>query len=210
MNITPIAGYPYNLKDVILSNIGASFFADYGIVNAVNSDKTINVVHATIPVLINGTTLPATQTYNVEVLYPASGSFGMNWELQAGDGVLLIGLKDYVETTKDIAEPTEAPNIFMHYVQNTMKAIPLQSVTAPKVTINVVGSDLEINNTNTGGLIKIANASKSLEPVLKSLIEHIRDLTSTPASSGSPVSLSPATIALLNADIASLDLLLKA
>ena len=210
MDISGIAGLPYNLKDVILSNIGATFFADYAIIDSVNSDKTINVVHATIPVLINGTVLPKTQTNNIEVLYPASAAFGMNWQLVKGDGVLLVGLKDYVDSTNGIVEPTEAPNVFMHYVQNTMKAIPLQSVTAPKVTINVVGSDLEINNMNTGGLIKIANASKSLRTLLDTLIGHVRDLTTTNCVSGAPVALSPETIALLNTDIANFDLLLKA
>jgi hypothetical protein len=205
MDISGIAGYPYNLKDIILSNIGASFFADYGIIDAVNSDNTINVIHAAIPVSINGDVMDVNKTNNIEVLYPASTAFGMNWPLAKGDGVLLVGLKDYVDTTNGIVEPTEAPKVFMHYVQNTMKAIPLQSVTAPKITINAVGSDLEIINSNTGGLIKIANATKSLKTHL-SMMETALSTFMGPTSQAaitaggsSSASLAAAIVALMTA-----------
>jgi hypothetical protein len=208
--INPIASFPYNDLDIIKSVIGATFFADYGIISQVNDDDTINVTHSALAVLINGTVLPKTETYNVEVLYPASAAFGQKWPLAVGDGVLLIGLKNYVETTNGIAEPEEAPTSFPHYTQNTMKAIPLQSVTAPKVTIVVNGTDLELVNSNSGGKFKIANTSKSLETVLENLINHISNLVTLPCSNGSPTSLNPATQANLAQDIADMKLLLKA
>ncbi len=210
VEINPLASFPYNDLDIIKSVIGATFFADYGIITKVNSDDTINVTHSALAVLINGTILPKTETYNVEVIYPASASFGQNWPLAVGDGVLLIGLKNYVDTTNGIIEPTEAPTAFPHYTQNTMKAIPLQSVTAPKITINVNGIDLEINNTNAGGLIQIKNAAKSLETILENVLNHISGLTTINCVVGAPVTLSPASIALFTQDIADLKLLLKA
>lgn len=208
--ITSTTSLPYNFRDVVKSIIGGTFFSDYAIISAVNSDETINVVHSTLPVKINGKILNKRETRNIEVLYPASASFGQKWPLSIGDGVLLIGLKNYVDTTNGIVEPTEAPTSFPHYTQNTMKAIPLQSVTAPKVTINVNGIDLEINNTNTGGLIQIKNAAKSLESILENLITHISGLTTTNCVSGSPVTLNPATITNLSQDLADVKLLLKA
>ena len=203
-------GMPVNEVDIIHSIIDSSFFADYGIVSTVNSDDTINVTHATLPVYYDGNALEKRETYNVEVIYPAGYNMGIKWPIKVGDGVLLIGLKNYIESTNGILEPTDKPDVSVHYTQNTMKAIPLQSVTAPKITISTDGKDLSINNTATLGLIQIKNAAKSLETILENILTHISGITTTNCVVGSPVVLNPATIALFTQDIADLKLLLKA
>jgi hypothetical protein len=209
--ISQLSGLNYTETDIIKSLIGLSFIADYGIVKKVNSDKTIDVTHAAMGQLINGNDMPTTETRNIEVIFPASHDFGMTWPIKVGDGVLLIGLKDAVATTKDIKEPTAPPNEFLHYSQNTIKAIPFQTVTSPKVTINVTsGGNLEIQNTNVGGLIQIKNSSKSLFTVLNNLITHLSSLTTINCVVGAPVTLSPATIAQLTIDAADLAALLEA
>ena len=136
-DISQLTGLNFNTADIINSIIGISFIADYGIIDQVNSDKTINVSHAVMSVLRNGKDLPVTTTKNIEVLWPASANFGMKWPLKAGDGVLLIGLRNFIDTTKSIKKPTNGPTEFMHYTQDTMKAIPLQSVDSPKNTIEI-------------------------------------------------------------------------
>ena len=209
VDISQISGFVSNDRDVIQSVISQTFFADYAIVDSVNSDKTINVVHSALPVLINGVVLPQTKTNKVEVLYPASASMGLKWELAKGDGVLLIGMKDYVPTTNGIAEPTKAPEAFLHYTQNTMKAIPLQSVTSPKVYIQINGTDLEIKNTNSGGLIQIANATKSLKDHLSMMENALSTFmgatsqASISAGAASSASLAAAIVALMTAYSAS-------
>lgn len=148
-DISQLMGFRYNQRDIIESVIDSRFFADYGIVDKDNGDGTVDVVHATLPVLIDGTVQNANKTSKVELLYPASASFGIKWPIAQGDGVLLIGLKDYVSTSKDIQQPTEAPQEFLHYVQNTMKAIPLQQVEAPKVFIEIdTNQNIKVKNDN--------------------------------------------------------------
>ena len=62
---------------------------------------------------------------------------------------------------------------------------------------------------DNAGKVKVSNASRSLYTTLKTLVEHLRDLTTVNCVSGSPVTLSPASIALLNADLSALGQLLK-
>ena len=61
-DISQLTGLQYNQKDIINQNIAASFIADYGIVTAVNDVKPIDVVHAVMLSLVNGVTLPTTET----------------------------------------------------------------------------------------------------------------------------------------------------
>lgn len=207
--LSQLTGLQYNDRDVIESLIGQSFFADYGVITKINADKTVNVTHAVMMQLIDGTALPVTKTNNIEVIYPASASAGLAWPMTVGDGVLLIGLKNYVKSTANIQAPTAPPSEFPHYTQNTMKAIPLQSVSAPKFQIKITDTnDIEITST-TSGKYKIANSSKSLYTVLNSILTHITSLTTTNCVVGAPVVLSPATIANLNQDAIDLALLLK-
>jgi len=209
-DISQVTGIQYNQRDIIQSVINGTFFADYGIVKEVNADKTITVTHAVLSVLINGIPLPQTETHYVEVLYPASANYGNKWPLQIGDGVLLIGLKNYVDSTNGIESPTIPPRQFPHYTQNTMKAIPLQSVDSPKVSINVTDAgNLEIQNNNTGGLIQVKNSTKSLATILTNLATHLRDMTTINCVAGAPVTLSPASIALVAQDILDISLLLE-
>jgi len=208
--ISELSGLNYTQSDILRSVVNSAFIADYGIVKQVNSDKTINVTHAVQGQLINGASMANTETRNVEVIFPASASFGQTWPIAVGDGVLLIGLRDAVPSTSGIQAPTAPPNEFLHYNQNTLKAIPLQTVSSPKVTINVTsGGNLEIQNTNVGGLIQLKNSSKSLFTVLNNLITHISGLTTINCVVGSPVTLNPATIAQLTTDAADLAALLE-
>jgi hypothetical protein len=229
--LSQLTGLNYSQSDIVRSIINQTYIIDYGIVKTINSDKTIDVTHAVKSVLINGVDMPVTVTKNIEVLFPASYEFGIKWPMKTGDGVILLGLKDAVAETSGIVEPTNAPGEFLHYCQNTMKAIPLQAVSSPKVSLDVSsGGDLEIKNTNTSGKITIKttgsgdietvagtgklqlkNGSKSLFTILNNIATHTKSIatnlqsaTTIPAVPGTPLTFNPATIALFTTDAGNL------
>ena len=45
-------------KDLIINILNNFFIVDYGYINKVNPDKTVNITHAAKPVLLDGTELP--------------------------------------------------------------------------------------------------------------------------------------------------------
>jgi len=198
--INQLAGLQYNIGDIIRQTIAQSFIVDYGIVKAVNSDKTVDVTHAVRGQYIDGTAVPLTVSTAVEVIFPGSASAAITWPIAVGDGVLLVGLKQFVSSTKGIAIPSQPPSDFPHYNQETLKAIPLQNISAPAFTISV----------DSSGLAQIKNTSKSLFTILNNIISHVSGLTTINCVVGSPVTLNPATIAQLTVDAADLALLLKA
>jgi hypothetical protein len=69
-----------------------------------------------------------------------------------------------------------------------------------------VKARVELDNA---GKVKISNATKSLKAILDGIIDHLSSLTTINCVSGAPVALSPATIAQLAQDKASLAALLK-
>lgn len=111
-------------KDLIINILSNFFIVDYGYINKVNADKTINVTHATKPVLMDGTELPETTTDNVEVLTISGAGFSIQWDYKAKDKVLLLGLKDYIPRVEDVSK-AEVAKAFIHYDRATIKAIPL-------------------------------------------------------------------------------------
>lgn len=190
-------GFAYDMRKLINSIIGGKFFADYAIVTSINADETVNVTHAVNGELLDGTPLPPTVTNNVEVLYPTSTNFGMRWDISVGDRVLLIGLQNTMSVTDSIPN---LPSDFLHYVQSTMKAIPLGiSQTPPLVQINV-----------DAGKLQIKNAAQSLYTVMNNLREALNTFSGATAQASitsggaSSVSLAAAIVALmatLNASI---------
>jgi hypothetical protein len=152
-------------RDLIKSIIASRFIVDFGIVVAVSADKTqVDVRHAVQPKLFKAQ-LPATVTKGVEVLWPASAAVAIQWDLAAGDTVLLVGLKDYVKTVKVSAPATT--DVGLHYTQETMKAIPMGEYGTPaQVTIN-----------GSGGLLQIKTAAASLYTIIQTLIQGIQGAT---------------------------------
>ena len=111
-------------RDLIESIISNFFIVDYGIIKEVNADKTINVLHAKKLKTMDGVTLEAMETKNIEVLTLSGAGFALVWDIQKGDKVLLLGLKTPVEKTADITTPEETTSC-LHYSRETLKALPL-------------------------------------------------------------------------------------
>jgi len=164
--INELAGLQYNLSDIIRQTISNTYIVDYGIVKTVNADKTVDVTHAVQGEYIDGTPMSLTVTRSVEVIFPGSAGMAITWPIAVGDGVLLVGLKQFVKSTNGIAVPSNPPKEFPHYNQDTLKAIPLQNVTSPAFQFNVDAS----------GLAQIKNASKSLFTILDSFDSHMSTL----------------------------------
>ena len=75
-------------QDLITAILQSFFIVDYGYINKVNADKTVNVTHAAKSVMIDGTELPETTTDNVEVLTLSGAGFSIKWDYKAADKVL--------------------------------------------------------------------------------------------------------------------------
>lgn len=119
-----LKGLKYTDRDLIESILNSYFIVDYGFISTVNADGTIDVTHARKGVTRDGEELPEYLTKKIEILTLSWGGLSIELKPEKGDGVLLVGLKDYVKTVKGINQ-AEAPKAFIHYTRDTMKAIPL-------------------------------------------------------------------------------------
>lgn len=122
--MTTVQAMSLSEKDVITSIINSFYFVDYGYINQVNSDKTVNVTHANKTVMIDGTELNETITNNIEVLTVCGAGFAVSFDYKANDKVLLLGLKDYIPNVANVKK-AEVPSSFVHYDRATLKALPL-------------------------------------------------------------------------------------
>jgi hypothetical protein len=168
-------------RDLIKSIIASRFFVDFGIVQAVSADKTqVDVKHAIQPKLF-GTQLQTTVTKGVELLWPASAAMAIQWDIAAGDTVLIVGLKDFVKTV-NVSSPAPT-DVGLHYTQETMKAIPMGEYGTPaQVTIN-----------GSGGLLQIKTAAASLYTIIQNLIQGIQGATIVCPPGGGTVYLTDVT-----------------
>ena len=140
-------------RDLIESIINSYFFIDYGTITKVNSDKTVNVQHAKIPVLENGKKLKALQSNNIELLTLSGENFSFNAGTKEGDKVLLLGLKDYIEKVSDVSGAGEQ-SAYVHYKRDSLKAFPLCTFNGEaKVTVTVEDDTLKLDGKDNGGLV---------------------------------------------------------
>lgn len=117
-------GEQYTERTLIESILASHYIVDYGFIKSVNPDKTIDVTHAKQLKTLDGQSLKATVTKNVEVLTLCGGGFSFTFDYKKGDKVLLLGLKDYVPKVEDVTSATET-TAYLHYTRETIKAIPL-------------------------------------------------------------------------------------
>jgi hypothetical protein len=197
-------------RDVIEAIIGATFIADFGVVSAwpstVGNKTKVDVQHAIKPKIVGVQVADPTETKGVEILWPGGGGqFSQEWDLAVGDPVLLIGLKDFVDTVA--SGLPSIPDWPMHYTQETMKAIPVGAFKA--------GSAVAM--TVSGGLVQLKNASASLYTILNNLMSAINTFSNAAAQGAittggaSSVALASAInvlLAAMNASIVSVTTLL--
>lgn len=156
-------------KDLIESILASHYIIDYGFIKKVNADDTIDVTHAKQLKTLDGKTLPATVTTNVEVLTIAGGGFSIKFDYKKGDKVLLLGLKDYIPKVEEVTSASET-TAFLHYTRETLKAIPLCVFNdKAKVTVQVEDGTMKVDtqdkielNGNSKQFVTWAELNKAL------------------------------------------------
>lgn len=193
-------------RQVIQSVIAEAFFADYGIVRAVNGNVTVDVEHAIRAVTRAGIqatsqVLDPTISKEVELLFPMMGGLSIEGTVNVGDGVLLIGLRGLLSSTVGITE-SKAPAEFWHYSQQTLKAIPLAGISTASVQFG-----------ESTGKAFLRNSSASLYTIMSDLYSALNTFatTSSSATTAPQIAAAAATLVTALAPInASINALLEA
>lgn len=174
-------GEQYTDRTLIESILASHYIVDYGFIKSVNPDKTIDVTHAKQLKTLDGESLKATVTKNVEVLTLCGGGFSFTFDYKKGDKVLLLGLKDYVPKVEDVTSATET-TAYLHYSRETIKAIPLCVFNSDaKATIEVKDGTIAING-NTKHFVTWEDLNMALNTFLGLLNAH----THSAGGSGTP------------------------
>lgn len=174
--------------DVIRRVVSSMYFVDYGIVDKVNSDGTVDVKHAKKIRLGNGKDIePFTLTPSIEVLSLSSAEFSLTIPVTKGDRVMLFGLKNVLRTV-NVTSPSKQETLD-HYSQETLKALPL---CLPSTSSKVI---VEVDN----GKMVLKNQVNSLKTVLDELLDALTTgWLSINCVVGAPVTPSPSTLTALN------------
>lgn len=133
------AASPRNtVRSLIERVIAGKMIVGYGIVRAVNSDKTLTVEDLAYDAFGVGTTVD-----RISVLWPASQSVGVTWDVKIGDHVLLLGLRRQYDLKAKRAEEKSPLNSYTKLV-----ALPIGlSVSNAVFKINVKASEVKIDSS---------------------------------------------------------------
>ena len=192
MRNTMIENTAFSDRDMITRLLTSFYIIDYGFVNKVNADGSVNVTHAKKHETLEGIKLPETVTSNLEVLTLSGKGFSVQWDIQAGDQVLLLGLKDYVPQVNKVTRATDQ-EAFIHYTRDTMKAFPLSVFNnQAKVVVKAHGGTLSIDtekkielNGNTSHLVTYEELAQALNTFMTALNSHTHSFSGT-GSVGTP------------------------
>lgn len=183
-------------KSLIESILASHYIVDYGFIKSVNPDKTIDVTHAKQLKTLDGKSLKATVTKNVEVLTLCGGGFSFTFDYKKGDKVLLLGLKDYVPKVEDVTSATET-TAYLHYSRETIKAIPLCVFNdGAKATVQVENGTMKVDtqgkielNGNSKQFVTWAELNQALTQFTTALVSHTHNITSPGNPSGPAVGI---------------------
>jgi hypothetical protein len=156
-----------NTQDIIEN----TFISDYGIVKVVNGDGTVDVSHAVIRSLKDGTSLGETVSHSIQVLWPVTGQMSVSSKLTVGDFVLLIGMKHYIDLSKFSAP--EKQTSYIGYTKETMKALPMA----------VVSNTAQVQLYAENGKLVIKNDTQSLKSALDALTSALNAFSNATARS---------------------------
>ena len=179
-------GEQYTERTLIESILASYYIVDYGFIKSVNPDKTIDVTHAKQLKTLDGQSLKATVTKNVEVLTLCGGGFSFTFDYKKGDKVLLLGLKDYVPKVKDVTSATET-TAYLHYSRETIKAIPLCVFNGEaKATVVVKDGKIELNG-NSKQFVTWAELNTALQGLISALNSHTHSNGNEGSPTGAPI-----------------------
>lgn len=200
-----------NEADLITSILSSFFIVDYGYINKVNPDKTVNITHACLPVLEDGTELGETTTDNVEVLTISGAGFSLQWDYKPKDRVLILGLKDYIKSVADV-EKAEAPKAYFHYNRSTIKVVPL-SLFSDEAKVKIVVEDgsftvtaedkVNLDGSDNGGVVIAQELTTQLGYLTQRVDTIINALQNAPTAAEDGGAAYKAGIASILATIAN-------
>ena len=184
MRSTMIENTAFSVRDMITGLLSSFYILDYGFVNKVNADGSVNVTHAKKHETLEGIKLPETTTNNIEVLTLSGAGFSVVWDIQPGDQVLLLGLKDYVPQVGKVTRATDQ-EAFIHYTRDTMKAFPLSVFNKDaKVVVQVDKGTLKVDtekkielNGNTSHLVTYEELNTALQDMWTLIKGHGHSVT---------------------------------
>ena len=140
-------GQKYTEKTLIESILCSFYILDYGYIQKINADKTVDVVHAKRIKMLDGTNLQPTISKQIEMLTLSGGGFSFSFDYKKGDKVLLLGLKNYIPKVEEVTSASETKT-YQHYSRETMKALPLALFNEDaKVTVAIEDGDAAIKVT---------------------------------------------------------------
>ena len=179
-------GQRYTDRTLIESIVSSFFILDYGFIKTVNADKTVDVTHAKQLKTLDGKSLPATVTKNVEVLTIAGGGFSIKFDYKKGDKVLLLGFKNYVPKVDEVTSATETTT-YLHYSRETLKAIPLCIFNDDaKVTVQVEDGTMKVDtqdkielNGNDKQFVTYAELDDALQDLWTKIKTHTHPVSTT-------------------------------
>ena len=183
----------YTERTLIESVLSSFYILDYGIIKTVNTDKTIDVVHAKKLKMLDGTELQQTVTHNVEVLTLAGSGFSIQFDYKKGDKVLLLGLKNYIPKVKDVASASET-TVYQHYTRECIKAIPMCVFNSDaKVKMEIEEGTLKVKtqkkielNGNSKQFVTWAELNQALATFTAALMLHTHTCATPGSASGPP------------------------
>jgi hypothetical protein len=199
--------FSFTERNVIESIINNYFFIDYGFVESVNGDGTINVAHAKFLMAETGAQLEATRTKNIEVLTFSTKEISFKYKIAQGDKVLLLGLKNKVEKVEDVTIATKQ-TIPLHYNRDTLKAIPfgifdenakVQIDTTEDFNIKtsanvIINSDKNIElNGNNKSFVTYAELNQALQTVWTAIQSHTHQVATTGTAVAQSGTAAPST-----------------
>lgn len=186
----------YTDRDLIESVLQSFYIVDYGYIKKVNTDKTIDVVHAKLLKTYSGQTLPQTESKAIEMLTLSGSGFSIQFDYKKGDKVLLLGLKDFIPKTADVSTATETTT-YLHYTRESMKALPLCIFNNDaKVVIKIENGDMAVNskgkiklNGDSKQFVTWAELNQALSTFTTALASHTHNITSPGNPSGPAVGI---------------------
>lgn len=129
-----------DLRSFVDGIISSYTFLDYGIVTSCDGE-TVDVTLASYP-LQRYAESSERKILGVRLLYPTSKSFSIRWKVDAGDRVLLLGLRSYV---KDLKATKPIEGNALHYDIETLVAYPITSADEEaEVVMNLESGKLEM------------------------------------------------------------------
>lgn len=165
-------------RDLIISIVKSFYFVDFGIITKVSDDKArVDVKHAGLP-SINGNAGSEITSQNIEVMWSSCANIQMKYDLAVGDTVLLLGLRDFIDSISDICQTQSAvkPEINLKYSQECFKAIPFGIQSSPKALITIdatsfkIEADQDLDITVNNNTIKTTVTSLKINDNLEVLL----------------------------------------